>query len=289
MPRTLDMPTTPNFVQSEFRLVRAIGQVQSPYTGDYQTQEYDAVYWQCEVSLPPMRRDVAVNWQAFLTQLKGPINYFKMSDPDAKTNTGTYSTSYLEANARINDTSETLSFSGSTITAGTSVFTNAVVGDFIVITGATNGANNGTFRIQTKTSATVVVVDRDLVTESNTGGCKVRQNIKGAEGLSLRASTNSATGTIKKGDYLQIQSATNTTSNPAQLVLVVEDATKTTDSGKDKYSVRIEPKLRQDLADNNYVVFSNPKGLFRLTTPDTSWSADAISNYGIGFSVVEVV
>ena len=283
------MPTTPNFVRSEFTLTRIIGSTVSPFTGKTKTQEFDGVYWQSEVSLPPMRRDVAVNWQSFLLNLNGSVNTFKFADPDALSNTGTYSTAFLTSELRTNNTSVQLSFSGSTITAGSSTFSSTKVGDFIVVTGATNEENNGTHKVTTVTSATVVVVDSDLTTESNTASCKVRSNVKGATGLNLLASTNSATGTIKKGDYLQIQSSAASTGTPAQLVMVTEDATATTDSGKDFYGVKIQPKLRSDLSSGNYVVFTNPKGNFRLINEDVSWSADNISNYGISFSCIEVI
>ena len=283
------MPTSPNFVRSNFSLFRTIGMTVSPYTGKTKTQEFDGVFWNAEVSLPPMRRDQAVNWQSFLLNLKGQINHFKFTDPDALTNTGTYSTAFLTSELRTNNTSVQLSFSGSTITAGSSTFSNTKVGDFIVVTGATNEENNGTHKVTTVTSATEVVVDSDLTTESNTASCKVRSNVKGATGLNLLASTNSATGTIKKGDYLQIQSSASSTSKPAQLVMVTEDATLTTDSGKDFYGVQIQPKLRSDLATGHYVVFTNPKGTFRLTTNEVNWNADNISNYGISFSCIEVI
>ena len=65
MAKIVEMPTTPNFVQSSFRLRRYIGAAISPYTGSLQTQEYDGVFWEAEVTLPPMRRDLAVNWQSF--------------------------------------------------------------------------------------------------------------------------------------------------------------------------------------------------------------------------------
>jgi hypothetical protein len=287
--KLIDMPTTPNFVRSEFTLTRIIGSTVSPFTGKTKTQEFDGVYWQSEVSLPPMRRDVAVNWQSFLLNLNGSVNTFKFADPDALSNTGTYSTAFLTSELRTNNTSVQLSFSGSTITAGSSTFSSTKVGDFIVVTGATNEENNGTHKVTTVTSATVVVVDSDLTTESNTASCKVRSNVKGATGLNLLASTNSATGTIKKGDYLQIQSSAASTGTPAQLVMVTEDATATTDSGKDFYGVKIQPKLRSDLSSGHYVVFTNPKGNFRLINEDVSWSADNISNYGISFSCIEVI
>lgn len=290
MPRLISMPTTPNFVSSEFRLVRTVASTVSPFSGSYKTQDFDNVYWEATVTLPPMRRSTAAEWQAFLMQLKGPTNYFKFADPDALTNTGTYDTDYLISDPRINDTSETLSFSGSTVTAATSgTFDNVIAGDFIHITGATKPENNGTFKITTKTSGTIVVTDGVFTTESSTAGCKIRQNIKGAEALSLEASTNAATGTIKKGDYLQIQGTANTTGNPVQYVQAVEDATVTTNAGLDHVSLRIEPKLRADFADGNYAVFTSPKGLFRLNANTVSWSADAVSSYGISFSCIEVL
>lgn len=290
MAKLITMPTTPNFVTSNFTLVRTVGTTVSPFTGKTKTQEFDGVYWTAEVSLPPMRRSTAINWQSFLLDLKGQVNTFKFADPDALTNQGTYSTAHLTSELRTNNTNVTLTFAtDGTLTASASTFANTKVGDFIVITGATNEENNGTFKVSTVTSNTVVVTDGDFTAESNTASCKVRTNVKGATGLCLRASTNGASGTIKKGDYLSIQSTASSTGTPAQLVMVVEDATATTDSGKDFYSVKTEPKLRSDLASGNYVVFTNPKGNFRLISNEVSWSADRISNYGISFSCVEVI
>lgn len=283
------MPTTPNFITSNFTLVRTVGVTVSPFTGQTKTQEYDGVYWIAEVSLPPMRRSVAVNWQTFLLELNGAVNHFKFADPDALSNLGTYDTAFLTSNKRVDSNSVTLSFSSSTITAAASTFSGAKAGDFIVVTGAVNEVNNGTHKIVTRTSNTVVVTSSTLTTESNTQSCKVKTNVKGATGLCLLASTNAATGTIKKGDYLSIQSAANSTGSPAQLVMVTEDATVTTVSGKDFYGVKTEPKLRSDLAENHYVVFTNPKGTFRMISNEVSWSADRVSNYGFGFSCIEVI
>jgi len=283
------MPTSPNFVRSNWTLIRTVGTTTSPFTGKTKTQEFDGVYWTAEVSLPPMRRSQAVEWQSFLLELNATVNHFKFADPDALTNTGTYSTAFLTSNHRTSTNSVTLSFSGSTITAGASTFSGAKDGDFIVVTGATNEDNNGTHKISSVSSITEVVTTSTFTTESNTASCKVRTNVKGATGLSLLASTNSASGTIKKGDYLQIQSETNTTGTPSQIVMVTEDATATADGGKDFYGVAIQPKLRSDLANGNYAVFTNPKGTFRLISNEVSWSADRISNYGISFSCIEVI
>ena len=287
------MPSSPNFVRSTFTLARTVGTTISPFTGKTKTQEYDGVHWIAEVTLPPMERASAAEWQSFLVELNGPTNYFKFADPSALTNTGTYSTSYLTADKRVNANSSTLSFNNSTsvITVANNAPTFSILraGDFIHITGATNEQNNGTHKILTKTNNYTITVDTTLVTELDTASCKVRQNIKGVTGLSLQASTNSATGTIKKGDYLQVQAAASTTTEPAQLLLVTEDATVTTDSGKDFIAVKTQPKLRQDLTDGHYVVFTNPKGKFRLMANDVDWAANVNQHYGLGFSCIEVV
>ena len=288
MARIIPMPTTPNFVRSNFSLYRAIGQTASPFTGKQLTQEYDAVYWTADVTLPAMNRTQAKEWQSFLLQLKGTTNHFKFADPDALTNTGTFNTTHLLGDKRVNNTNVALQVTnGNTFIAGASTFGSAVVNDFIHVTGMANEENNGTHKITTKTSATVVVVDSVLTNVSSTSGCKVQQNVKGATGLSLDT-TSSFTGTIKKGDYLGITAGTATTANPVQLVMVVEDATLT-DASPDRYSVQIEPKLRSDLADNKFVIFQNPKGLFRLQANTVDWDADRASLYGISFSCIEVV
>lgn len=280
------MPSSPNFASVRFALNRTIAATRSTFTYKQRTQEYDGVYWSAEVTLPPMKRADALEWTTFLTRLQGVKNTFLMADPSHLTNSGTYNQTWLATENRVSDTSETLSFTASskTITAATSIFTNAFAGDFIVVSGATNDDNNGTFKITSKTSNTAVVVDRDLVDESTTAGCKVQQNIKGATGLSL-TNVSSGAGTIKKGDYLAIHDAASATSNPVQYVMAVEDATA---SGSD-YGVRIEPKLRANITAGHYVKFSSPKGQFRLASNQTSWSVNEASIYGLSFTAVEVI
>lgn len=280
------MPSSPNFASVRFALNRTIAATRSTFTYKQRTQEYDGVYWSAEVTLPPMKRADALEWTTFLTRLQGVKNTFLMADPSHLTNSGTYNQTWLATENRVSDTSETLSFTASskTITAATSIFTNAFAGDFIVVSGATNDDNNGTFKITSKTSNTAVVVDRDLVDESTTAGCKVQQNIKGATGLSL-TNVSSGAGTIKKGDYLAIHDAASATSNPVQYVMAVEDATA---SGSD-YGVRIEPKLRANITAGHYVKFSSPKGQFRLASNQASWSVNEASIYGLSFTAVEVI
>ena len=283
------MPSTPNFVKSNFSLFRAIGQTASPFTGKQLTQEFDAVFWQAEVTLPPLNRTQAVEWQSFLMQLKGTTNHFKFADPDALTNTGTFNTTHLIAENRVSNTNVSLEVTNTnTIEANASIFGSALVGDFIHVTGMANEENNGTHKITAVTSATVVVVDSTLTNVSSTSGCKVQMNVKGSTGLNLKT-TASYTGTIKKGDYLGVLGAASATADPVQLVMAVEDAVVTTTSNPDRFSVQTEPKLRSTLSSGNFVLFQNPKGLFRLQDNTVDWSADRTSLYGISFSCIEVV
>jgi hypothetical protein len=282
----ITVPTSPNYATVSFTLNRNIAASRSVFTNRQRIQEYDGCYWTAQVTLPPMQRADALEWTTFLTRLQGVKNTFLLGDPSHTTNSGTYNDDHLATENRVNDTSETLTFtaSSSTITAGTSIFTNTFAGDFIVVSGATNDDNNGTFKVTTKTSATAVVVDRTLIDESSTANCKVRQNIKGATGLSLTR-VGSGAGTIKKGDYLAILDAAATTGDPVQYVMVVEDATA---SGTD-YGVRIEPKLRADITAGHYVKFASPKGQFRLASNQVSWSVNQASIYGLSFTAVEVI
>ena len=297
MPKIITMPTTPFFASSTFVLTRAIAQSVSPFTGKTRTQEFDTASWSSSVVLPAMRRDSAAAWQSFLLNAKGPTNFFLFTDPDAKTPRGTYNADALQAEARINSGSQvssvTLSFSGSTITAGTAIFDGLVAGDFFFVSGATNEANNGTHKIQTKSSDTVVITTSVLTTESSTASCSVKQNVKGAEALSLAATSSSATGTVKQGDYLAVYNGTSlTTNDPVQLVMAVEDATLTSNGGDDHYSVAIQPKLRADLTNSHLVGFSSPhnESRFRLQGNAVEWSANAANTYtGITFQVTEVI
>ena len=278
------MPSTPNFSDSTWSLVRTVGVTVSPFTGQKKTQEFGYNYFAGELSLPPLSRTQASQWQSFLANCQGQINSFQLGDPDAKTNLGTYGQTHLTASRRVDDSSETLSFSGSTITAGTSIFGSLITGDFVHITGAINEANNGTHKISSVTNATTIVTTTTLTTESSTASCKIRQNVAGATGIAL-TTVSSDTGTIKAGDYLGVLSGNSLSHQPFQLLLVTEDAVRSGTS----VAVKTEPRLRKDITDGYFVTFQNPKGLFRLQSNEINWSADRASTYGISFSVIEDV
>lgn len=297
MNKLITMPASPNFATSDFSLLRAVGATSSPFSGKQRTQEFDLVAWEGTATLPPMNRETAVNWQSFLLECVGTKNHFHFIDPDAQTPQGTYDGGYLAGNVRLasNNASGTLSFNASTkkITSTSAVFANLIAGDFVTISGANNTENNGTFKLTAFTSSTDITVDAALVGESSTANCTISQNVKGSEALSLAAATNSATGTIKKGDYLAIFDGSATTSNRIQLVMATEDATEDSQGGSspNHFSVAIQPKLRSDLADGSLVGFSSTynKSRFRLADNEVTWNADRVSLYGITVAFTEVI
>lgn len=84
------------------------------------------------------------------------------------------------------------------------------------------------------------------------------------------------TGTLEAGDYIQLGSGA---SAKLHQVLVSQ-----TGNG----SLEIWPKLR-DTYSSETVVFTNPKGVFRLNGNISSWQINNASAYGINFEAVEAL
>ena len=79
------IPTSPAFTTSDWGIRRAVAVSESPFTGATQVQKYAKAQWYATLSLPPMKRSQAVEWQSFFMQLEGKANTFLLGDPDAKT------------------------------------------------------------------------------------------------------------------------------------------------------------------------------------------------------------
>jgi hypothetical protein len=235
-----------------------------------------------------------------MTMCEGPTNFFKFIDPDGRDPTknrldgeGIYSGNYFRADNRINNTGKTLTFSGNTITSTTSTF-SAVTGDYFFVSGAINDDNNGTFKIvvSASNSATVAVVDRDVTTESSTASCTVKANVKGSTGILLDAATNTDAGLLKRGDYLAIRSGGSLNDPSVQLVMCSENAVEISQSGApNHYSVGIQPKLRQDLDDNDALGFGDGwnSTRFRMMGNEVGWDTNHNSLYTLTFTCAEVI
>ena len=82
----LSIPSSPsNFRTSDWRIVRSVAVNVSPFTMAQQSGDFGGSVWQTTVTLPPMKRDEADEWQVFFMQLHGRYGTFLLGDPDAKT------------------------------------------------------------------------------------------------------------------------------------------------------------------------------------------------------------
>jgi len=113
----LNHPATPAFTNSNWRLVRANGLSESPFTGRQQVYEYDYALWQADISLPPMLRSQAAAWTAFFMKLHGRRGTFLLGDPDAKAAQGSITGSNtLNAAASVGDFTLTISSGQNSVT-----------------------------------------------------------------------------------------------------------------------------------------------------------------------------
>lgn len=72
----------------ELRAVNAVIYEMSPFTFAGQAQASSGQMWQADVSLPPMKREDAEKWIAWMVSLRGQFGTFNMGDPSAATPRG---------------------------------------------------------------------------------------------------------------------------------------------------------------------------------------------------------
>ena len=80
----ITMPTSPAFIDCDWGISRTVGLSESPFTGESQVHSYPRAKWEATLTLPPMKRSQASQWQAFFMQCEGRANTFLLGDPDAK-------------------------------------------------------------------------------------------------------------------------------------------------------------------------------------------------------------
>ena len=85
----LTLPTVTGIKTQNFGLTRTISVSQSPFTKQEQVYQHEGEQWKATFTLPPMKKDSASIWLAFLMSLRGRRGTFKMGDQDRKTIQGT--------------------------------------------------------------------------------------------------------------------------------------------------------------------------------------------------------
>lgn len=85
----LTLPTSIGIANITLYANNAVAISQSPFTFQQQIIQHAGQRWTASVSIPPVRRDLAEPWNAFLLALKGPVGTFLLGDPNAKAPGGT--------------------------------------------------------------------------------------------------------------------------------------------------------------------------------------------------------
>ena len=111
----LTRPTSIGIANITLYANNAVAISQSPFTFQQQIIQHAGQRWTASVSIPPVRRDLAEPWNAFLLALKGPVGTFLLGDPNAKAPRGTASTATLTGTA--GSSSPTITMTG-TLLAG---------------------------------------------------------------------------------------------------------------------------------------------------------------------------
>jgi hypothetical protein len=163
----LSLPST-NFKTSTFQLQRKSAISQSPFTGKQQVHLHsNFALWKANLTLTPMKRTDARNWQAFFVKLRGRSGTFLLGDPDATTPLGAGAgTITLASTATAGDT--TISITGFSNSNGVVVLKAGdyiQVGDtlHIVVADATKSGTNVSVDIEpiikntTSASGSVVI------------------------------------------------------------------------------------------------------------------------------------
>ena len=85
----LSLPTVTGIARIELRAINAVSYSVSPFTFAGQVHAYSGQMWQADITLPPMKRESAEEWLAFLVSLRGQYGTFLLNDPAATTPRGT--------------------------------------------------------------------------------------------------------------------------------------------------------------------------------------------------------
>jgi hypothetical protein len=111
----LSLPTNIGMASIELRAKNTVAVSSSPFTYKQTVYAYDGQMWEADVTLPPMNRDDAESWIAFLMSLKGRFGTFLLNDPSATSVRGTATSATITGSA--GDSSVTVTMTG-TLKAG---------------------------------------------------------------------------------------------------------------------------------------------------------------------------
>jgi hypothetical protein len=113
----LSLPTTIGIANIELRAKSAVAISQSPFTFKTQTIVYQGQMWAASITIPPVKRQDAESWIAFLLALNGPQGTFLLGDPNGTALRGTATAATITGSAGSSTVSAVVP-SGETLLAG---------------------------------------------------------------------------------------------------------------------------------------------------------------------------
>jgi len=81
----LTLPTVTGVTTQNWGMERVVAVTESPFTNQEQIFEHEGAQWKATFTLPPMKKEKAAVWLAFLMSLRGRRGTFKIGDQDRKT------------------------------------------------------------------------------------------------------------------------------------------------------------------------------------------------------------
>jgi len=111
----VNTPTNIGIANITLMAENAVAISQSPFTFQQQIVAHPGQRWAASISLPPMKRQDAESWVAFLLSLYGQVGTFLLSDPNCPAPRGTATSATLTGSA--GSTSPTITMTG-TLLAG---------------------------------------------------------------------------------------------------------------------------------------------------------------------------
>lgn len=111
----LALPTSIGIAEITLTANNAVAISQSPFTFQQQIIRHPGQRWTASVTIPPVRRDLAEPWVAFLLAMNGPVGTFLLGDPNGKAPRGTATSATITGTA--GSASPTITMTG-TLLAG---------------------------------------------------------------------------------------------------------------------------------------------------------------------------
>jgi len=112
----ISTPTSIGYASITLRASQVVGISESPFTYKQQVIRHTGDRWEASVTIPPVGRELAEPWVAFLLRCKGPVNTFNLGDPLCVTAQGNIVG--MKITGSIGDDTVTVTATSGTIKAG---------------------------------------------------------------------------------------------------------------------------------------------------------------------------